>query len=147
MGEHHGHDLDNDPNELREKGWQVGENDQFPYDIVELNATLEGPGTIFMRLSYDIHDPEGVYVFLDDALVLHYRPKEDEEFRPDSDGIWIQYNPDVVLRIKGRYLEIYEFQVFCPGKLFDSIFIDRLGSKSVLNKNYFTYFIFFDCSL
>ena len=126
VGEHHGHDLDNDPNELRAKGWQVGENDQFPYDVVELNATLEGPGTIFMRGSAQ----KGVDIFLDDALVLHHVPKDDEEFRPDSDGIWIQYNPDVVLSIKGRHLEIYEFLVFCPGKLLDSIFVDRLGSNA-----------------
>ena len=125
VGEYHGYDLDNDPPELRAKGWHVGENEEFPRDIVVLSAILKGPGTIFMRLSYDIHDPEGVYVFLDDALVLHHLPKDDKKEDLDADGIWIQYNPDVVLKIKGRWLELYQFKVYCPGKQWDSIFVDR----------------------
>ena len=112
VGEHHGNDLDNDPPELRAKGWHVGENDEFPYDVVELSAILKGPGTIFMKLSA----PKGVNISLDDAQVLHLPPKDDKLHDLDSDGIYIRYNPDVVLRITGRHLELYKFLVYCPGR-------------------------------
>ena len=112
VGEHHGHDWDNDPDELKEKGWYVGKNNTFPHDVVELKANLKGPGTIFMKLSA----PKGVNIFLDDAQVLHHQPKDDKKEDLDWDGIYIRYNPDVVLRITGRYLTLYKFRVTCPGR-------------------------------
>ena len=112
VGEHHGHDLDNDPPELRAKGWHVEINDEFPNDVVELSAILKGPGTIFMKLSA----PKGVNISLDDAQVLNHVPKDDKKEDLDADGIYIRYNPDVVLSIKGRHLELYKFLVYCPGR-------------------------------
>ena len=112
VGEHHGHDLDNDPPELRKKGWHVRENDKFPYDVVELVAELKGPGTIFMTLSA----PKGVNISLEFAQVLRHLPKDDEKEDLDSDGIYIPYNQNVLLSITGRYLELYKFLVYCPGK-------------------------------
>lgn len=108
------YDLDNDERELIEKGWRVKTHEEGPWDVYELSATLRGPGTMHIRLS----SQGEVNIYLDDALA--FRGKDDENNDLNGEGLWIQYNPNVELTIKGKFLSIYEFEVTCPGKFFFS---------------------------